>query len=292
MVLASTIHLPDGRTIGYDDVGDPEGVPVLFVHGSPDSRRARHPDDGLAARTGVRLIALDRPGFGLSSLHPTGTLGSFGDDAIALADHLGIGELRVFGWSAGAPHALAIAARHPRRVPAAAVAAGLVPFTAYETPGILEGADDGRHLIAELGAELGATSTAEMAAGMLAPHPCDHDLARAHVLEHADEARQGVYATVPGLLDAMAAGIVDAVAGGLDGLVRDLELQIEPPDVDWSDVAAPVELWYGGLDRTAPPAFGRWWADRLAQATLSVDPTEGHLIAITHWERILAILSS
>jgi pimeloyl-ACP methyl ester carboxylesterase len=292
MGQTDTIALADGRTLGYDDVGDPNGVPVLFVHGTPDSRRARHPDDGLASRAGVRLIAVDRPGIGLSSPHRTGTVGTFADDAVALADRLGIGELRCFAWSAGAPYALAVAARHPDRVAAVAVAAGLVPFTAYEAPGILDDADEGRHLIAELGADLGPASTAEMAAGMLAPHPCDLELARAHVLEHADDARRAVLDAVPGLVDALAAGVVDAVAHGYDGLVRDLELQIEPPDVDWSDVEAPVELWYGGLDRTAPPAFGRWWAERLASATLSVDPTEGHLIAITHWERILTLVSS
>lgn len=292
MPLAATLELSDGRTLGYDDVGDPNGVPVLFVHGTPDSRRARHPDDELAARVGARLIAVDRPGAGLSSPHPTATVGTFADDALALADHLGIATLRVLAWSAGAPFGLAVAARHPHRVEEVAVAAGLVPFTAYATPGILEDADEGRHLIAELGADLGAASTAEMAAGLLAPHPCDLELARAHVLEHAAPDRTAVYDAVPGLVDALALGVVDAVAHGMAGLVRDVELQIEPPDVDWSDVVAPVELWYGGLDRTAPPAFGRWWAERLPSATLSIDPTEGHLIAITHWERILTLLTS
>ena len=65
MEMAETITLADGRTLGFDDVGDPAGVPVLYVHGTPDSRRARHPDDGVAAAAGVRLVAVDRPGFGL-----------------------------------------------------------------------------------------------------------------------------------------------------------------------------------------------------------------------------------
>ena len=48
MGLGHTTTLADGRTLGFDDVGDPSGVAVLYAHGSPDSRRARHPDDGLA----------------------------------------------------------------------------------------------------------------------------------------------------------------------------------------------------------------------------------------------------
>src|SRR3954454_14871481 len=234
MGLGHVIDLPDGRTLGFDDVGDPGGVPVLYVHGSPDSRRARHPDDGIAAELGGRLVAVDRPGFGLSSFDPGGTVGSFADDAVALADHLDVDRWRPMAWSAGAPFAVAVAARHPERTPRVAVAAGLVPFEAYATPVILDDADGGRHMVAELGSELGAQGLAEMAAPMLAPYPCDLALAREHVLENAGPYRRGVYDGLPGALDAMASGVVDAVAGGLDGLTRDLELQVEPPDVDWS----------------------------------------------------------
>lgn len=292
MALAQTLTLADGRTLGFDDVGDPAGVPVLYVHGSPDSRRARHPDDRIAADLGIRLVAVDRPGAGLSTPHRTGTVGSFADDAIALADHLGIGTWRPLAWSAGSVFALAIAARHPDRTPRAAIVAGLVPFTAYATPGILEHADAGRHMVAELGEELGAAVLAEMAAPMLAPFPCDEALAREHVLEHADADRRATYDAIPGALDAMAAGVADSVASGLDGLTRDLELQVEALDVDLTAIAAPVDLWYGERDATAPPAFGRWWADQLPAATLHVVEGEGHLLALTRWTQILTALTA
>ena len=145
--------------------------PVLFVHGTPDSRRARHPDDSIATEIGVRLIATDRPGIGLSSPHPTSTLGSFADDVSEPVTHLGLDAIRPFAWSAGAPFALAVAAKHSSLVPRAAVAAGLVPFLAYSEPGILDDADGGRHMAAELGFELGPQGFAEMAAPMLAPTP-------------------------------------------------------------------------------------------------------------------------
>lgn len=287
MGLAHQLPLPDGRLLGFDDVGDPAGTPVLFVHGTPDSRRARHPSDEVAAALGVRLVAVDRAGIGLSSPHPTGTVGSFADDAVALADHLGVEAWRPFGWSGGATYALALAARHPGRVARVAVAAGLVPFEAYATPGILDDADGGRHLVAELGAELGPAGLAEMAAPMLAPCPCDEALAREHLTESADPARIADLAAVPGALDALVHGVVDAVAQGLDGLVRDLELQVEPPDVEWSAAMAPADLWYGSRDHTAPVAFGQWWAAALPDAQLTVLADTGHLLALSHWSAIL-----
>ena len=178
MGLGHTITLADGRRLGFDDVGDPIGAPVLYVHGSPDSRRARHPDDSIAERLGIRLVAVDRPGSGLSTAHPTGTVGSFADDAVALADHLGVRSWRPIAWSAGSVHALAIAARHPERVTRVAVVAGLVPFAAYTEPGILDDADGGRLMVAELGAELGAAGLAAEVAPHLAPYPCDERDAR------------------------------------------------------------------------------------------------------------------
>lgn len=291
MGTAQQITLPDQRTIGFDDVGDPSGVPVLYVHGSPDSRRSRHPDDTIAASLGIRLIAVDRPGSGLSTVHPTGTVGSFADDALALADHLDLPHWRVMAWSAGAPFAVALAARHPDRVHRVAIAAGLVPFSAYAVPGILDDADDGRHMVAELGAELGAAAMAAMAAPLLAPYPCDLPLALEHVLEGADPSRRATYAAIPGSAEAMALGVADSVVQGLDGLVRDLELQVEQPDVDLSLARCPVDLWYGAHDHTAPPAFGRWWAEHLPDGVLTVVPQEGHLIALTHWQEILRDLA-
>lgn len=290
MGLGHTITVPDGRVLGFDDVGDPRGVPVLYVHGSPDSRRARHPDDAVAERLGIRLVALDRPGAGLSTPHPTGTVGSFADDAVALADHLGVATWRPVAWSAGSVHALAVAARHPDRVARVAVVAGLVPFAAYAEPGILDDADGGRWMVAELGAELGAAGLAAEAAPHVVPYPCDEALALEHVRESADPLRRRELYAVPGAAEALAAGVADSVASGLAGLTRDLELQVEPPDVAWDDVAAPVDLWYGELDTTAPPAFGRWWASTLRWGELTVVDGAGHLVALTHWHQILARL--
>jgi pimeloyl-ACP methyl ester carboxylesterase len=292
MAMAETFTLPDGRIVGFDDVGDPAGIPVLYVHGTPDSRRARHPDDDVAAGLGVRLVAVDRPGFGLSTPDRTGTVGSFADDAVALADHLGVATWRPFAWSGGATYALALGARHPGRVARTAVAAGLVPFEAYATEGILDDADGGRYLVAELGAELGPAGLAEMAAPMLVPYPCDLPLALEHVSEQLTPDRRAALADIPGAIAALAAGVADAVAQGMDGVIRDLELQVEAPDVDWSAAPGPVDLWYGSRDATAPPAFGEWWAEALPDATLHVFPGDGHLIALTRWADILTALTA
>jgi len=290
-VLGQLFELPDGRHLCFDDVGDPAGPVVVYVHGTPDSRRARHPDDAVTAAAGVRLLAVDRPGFGGSSPHPDGTIGTFADDVAALAAHRGIERLSVLGWSAGAVHALAVAARHPSLVRCVGIVAGLPPAQAYATEDLLAAASEDRRTVVAVAAESSPTEAGEMLAPLLAPFPCDLDLARELVLERADEARRRELDAVPGAVDAMATGVVDAVAQGLDGLVHDIALQLTPPDFDLGAVVCPVLLWYGGLDRDAPPAFGHWLAAHLADAELVVIEEAGHCLVLPRWAEILHALT-
>ena len=138
MIPAPTgsVTLADGRRLAYDDVGDPSGAPVVYLHGCPDCRLTRHPDDGIAARASVRLIAVDRPGYGHSDPDPAGDERALAADVVALADALGIERFAVLGWSSGGPGALALAADHPSRVAVAGVAAGQVPIEADDEPDV------------------------------------------------------------------------------------------------------------------------------------------------------------
>ena len=61
-----TIQLSDGRTLAYLDTGDPEGRPVFYFHGGPGSRLEGLLFDELNQQLGIRMIAPDRPGHGLS----------------------------------------------------------------------------------------------------------------------------------------------------------------------------------------------------------------------------------
>ncbi len=60
---------PGNRTVGFAEYGDPNGFPVVFFHGTPGSRIGGRLAGGWAREAGCRLVALDRPGFGLSTFH-------------------------------------------------------------------------------------------------------------------------------------------------------------------------------------------------------------------------------
>ncbi|MGE3618886.1 MAG: alpha/beta fold hydrolase, partial [Acidimicrobiia bacterium] len=182
---ASVLALPDGRRLAYDDVGDPAGEVVVYLHGSPDCRLARHPDDGVAAALGVRLVALDRPGFGRSSRHRGAAPAALAGDLEALADHLGLGTYRLLGWSAGGLAALAVAATTPDRLAALGLVGSVPPVEAYDDPVVLAALDPVRRSFVELAREVPPAEVGAEVGPGLVPDPLDLELARAQVVESA-----------------------------------------------------------------------------------------------------------
>src|SRR6476661_2822678 len=122
------IRLPDGRALGFAEWGDPAGRPVFLFHGTPGSRLSRHPDESQARAQGVRLITVDRPGYGLSDPLPRRRLLDWPADVAALAAALRLERFALVGVSGGGPHALACAYACPDRVTAVALIGGAGPM--------------------------------------------------------------------------------------------------------------------------------------------------------------------
>jgi pimeloyl-ACP methyl ester carboxylesterase len=123
-----TLTLVDGRALAYEDGGARDGTPVLFQHGTGDSRLCKYPDDSVTAALGIRLVTADRPGVGGSTMRKGRSLLDWVPDVEALADQLGIEQFVVAGHSGGGPHALAVASALGERVTKIGLASPLVPF--------------------------------------------------------------------------------------------------------------------------------------------------------------------
>jgi pimeloyl-ACP methyl ester carboxylesterase len=285
-VVTRRIELPDGRALVCDDVGDPDGAPVVYLHGLPDSRLARHPDDSLAERAGVRLLAVDRPGAGDSDLDPRATHTSIGDDLAVLLDALGIGRPGLLGWSSGGLAALGAAAALGERAAAVALVATVPPAEAYDDAAVLEALGPTRRPLVEMAQEADAEEVARDVAPYLVPQPLTRDLALEHVLEGAGDVGRREMAAVPGAADALAAGLVAGVARGTDALEQDLRLQLTR-GLDLGAISARVLLYQGGRDGVSPPEVGTWLAARLPGAVLEVLPDAGHHLLFALWPGLL-----
>ncbi len=114
----SELAVSDLHTIVYEEVGNPNGRPALFLHGgpgvgiSPDYRRFFDPDH-------YRLVLVDQRGAGRSTPHADireNTTWDIVEDLEKLRTHLGVDDWVVMGGSWGSLLALCYAIKHPSSV--------------------------------------------------------------------------------------------------------------------------------------------------------------------------------
>ena len=63
---SGVLHLADGQQLAWDEWGNPEGIPVLFLHGGPGGTRGRRGFTQRFDPARYRIISLDQRGCGQS----------------------------------------------------------------------------------------------------------------------------------------------------------------------------------------------------------------------------------
>lgn len=101
-----------------EECGDPDGIPVLFVHGGPGSGCSKR-DRRFFDPERYRIILFDQRGAGRSTPHSelrNNTTQKLIEDMEVIRQHLGLDKWLLFGGSWGAGLALLYAEAHPEQV--------------------------------------------------------------------------------------------------------------------------------------------------------------------------------
>jgi proline iminopeptidase len=127
---AGQLDVGDGHVLSYEQVGNPQGTPIVYLHGGPGSGCT------LGSRGNFdlqrhRAVLLDQRAAGRSTPHAASDdvhwasidMDHHVADIERLREHLGIERWIVFGLSWGSVLGLTYAERHPERVSAAVLAA-------------------------------------------------------------------------------------------------------------------------------------------------------------------------
>lgn len=268
----SILSLPDRRQAQWWLGGAELGPVVLFFHGCPDTRWAARSAGAAAREAGVRLLCVNRPGYGLSS-RAASTHASVADDAVAVLDLLGMGDVAALGMSVGGAYAAAFAAQHPDRTSALGIVATLpMDGTAAES--------------VEEAMELARPEFEAWAARVDVDDPSDAALA----VRWAGSLPERDAAIVRALPAADVAASAREALADHHGFLRDAALLHQPWTVDLADVSCPTHLWYGEADERALPGAA-WFAHRIPQASVIVRPGTTHLATLAeHWPETLATL--
>ncbi|HEX7857064.1 MAG TPA: alpha/beta fold hydrolase [Sphingobium sp.] len=107
--------------IHYYDAGG-EGVPILLLHQSPASSSDWFPLIPFFTAAGLRVLAMDTPGMGLSDPLPhEPLLTDYADAVPVVLDHAGVDSAHLMGHHTGVQIAIEAAVRSPGRVRSAAL---------------------------------------------------------------------------------------------------------------------------------------------------------------------------
>jgi pimeloyl-ACP methyl ester carboxylesterase len=261
---ADRVAVADDRHVAYAEYGDPAGRPVLFLHGTPGSRRLGRLFDAPARREGVRLLAVDRPGYGASSPWPTRDLTDTGAFVAPVLDDAGVDRVGVVGFSGGGPHALAFAATHPDRVTSVDVVAGATPPSCPPTP-------HAQRLLGRL-----ASTTPRLLSGLLRVQARLAGVSPAVVVSQYAETDR-----IPDdVATLVARDFADAVSASRRGALTELRLLAAPWNLSLASVGRPVRLRHGTRDANVPIDGARTLRDRLPDARLTAVEDADHLTAL------------
>lgn len=267
-----------GRTIAYCVLGDTSGTPVLAAHGSPGSRYQLLPLHAAAEHAGIRLIALDRPGVGLTSPDAARGFDTGAADAIAVLDSLELARVTALGFSGGGGYSLALALSAPERIERVVLACGMIP-------GAPRTALAGRiPLITTL---YRVTVLAPWLAAAMLDGRGPFKSTRAANFDAWPEADRRVMEDVE-LQALLAADGVEGVRQGSRAAVDDLRRYSR--SIPLNRVRQPVQLLHGVEDGNVPIGVARWAQTQLPRATLREFEGQGHYFAATNPELVIDAL--
>lgn len=279
-----TLH--SGRRLSFAQYGDPKGKPLFYFHGWPSSHLGAQKYDALAKKLHVRVIAPDRPGYGVSDYQRNRKLLDWPDDVVELAHHLHIKKFSVMGVSGGGPYAAVCAFKIPDRIKRIGIVVGLSPIIG---PHIF----DGMMWMSKIGWMLfGRIPFTAKISAMI-------QYANAHW-----GPSWGIYSSLfgakadkklyrdPKLRQETKRIFKEAFRDGYKGPELDLRLYTSEWRFDVGAIKSNVFLWYGAEDQNVSLNMGRYYKSHLPKSKLTIYPKEGHMISITHAEEIFKTLIS
>jgi pimeloyl-ACP methyl ester carboxylesterase len=275
-----TTQLEDDRALGWAAWGPDDGIPVLFFGGAAMGRSLGF-GAGMLNRLNVRLIAVERPGLGVSDPDPTRTLSDWPRDIAQLVADLGLTDCRIVGFSQGVPFALACAA---------AGITGKVAIVSGQD--VLSDPAFAQTLVPDVAGLLLAIATDPAGVEASFAASGNADILWQLISAHSAPVDLAVY-TDPGFEPQFQRALAEGFAQGAAGFARDLVLSMQPWPFKLSAIKARVHLWYGALDTSTvhSPDFGATMARRLPDCRHHVLPDAGGSLLWTHAELILAALT-
>ena len=280
------LTLSGGMEIGIAEYGALHGVPVIALHGAPSSRLMFSIADEPARQLGMRIIAPDRPGYGLSPPNPRAAgLLAQAEMVRDIADRLALDRFGLIGISGGGPYAAAAAALTGQRVLAMALVSpvGLIAELAA-TPWL---AERDRWFFCRLPKMRRTVRLAAKASAAIFRQAPDLMVVLiSRLLGESDRTTL----TRSTSRQAVVSMTLEGLRSGIEGGLADMNVFGAPWACDLTRISAPVRLWQGTADLIVPPAASIELSRRIPNCQLALVEGGGHFWVVDHVAEVLGEL--
>ena len=274
--LNQLLQLPDGRNVAYNEYGASNGEPLFYFHGSPGSRieATLYMSEEMLQSLDVRLIAVDRPGMGLSDFQPRRSLLDIPNDILALADHLGIERFSILTYSLGGPYGFACAFAIPQRLHKVGIVSGAALFTEAE---LMKNINEGTRRFLTLPREKPLLSHLfiGITLGVMPRIAPNRFIAQANLLLPKPD--RALLSTDPVLQKGFVNTVREATKQGTRGVFHESLLTVTDYGFRLQDIQTPIMLWHGEADKNIPVEMARFAAAAIPKCEAKFYPNEGHL---------------
>lgn len=276
------MSLPDGRRLAWSDSGDPKGMPIVFMHGISGSRHLRHPDDGILAQQGMRLIIPERPGTGDSDPLPERTITDWPQDVLALTRHLGLRRFVVLGYSAGTPYALVTAHALAEQVLGVHVIGAIPPVERLEDLKAYSPQFRMAMMVARYSPSL-FPPLLRLVARSIRKNPYAY---LENLMRSMTERDRQVFEDAT-LRENYALGLLAGTKHGTQYLVSEGLLAVHGWSARDLRIRAPVDFYHGDADWHINVEGARRLVEQIPGARLHVIADAGHFLIYSHWREVL-----
>jgi pimeloyl-ACP methyl ester carboxylesterase len=252
---------------------------VFYFHGFPGSHLEISWFKGaeLAEKHHLRLIAVNRPGYGNSESFPGRTLTDWPTDVEHLAKALELESFSILAGSGGGPYALACAYARSKGLDKVVIVSGMGPSHSPE-------AKKGKAMLIPKAPKL----ILKGMSNMVVKKP---EKFEANMRKGFPEVDQAIL-DHPEAIMAMMQNLKEAFSSGYNGALEDALIYKQGWGFELSKIETQVILWHGELDENVKIETARYVAEQLPDSQMVTKSEEGHLSLIyNHADEIFRTFS-
>jgi pimeloyl-ACP methyl ester carboxylesterase/DNA-binding CsgD family transcriptional regulator len=277
------LQLDDGRNLAYTEYGDLNGEPVFHCHSVLGSRQEQAFNaQQISEQKAVRVIVMDRPGYGASDPDPKTSFINWAKDLVQLADYLNIEKFSLTGYAMGGLYALACAHEMPERLKRVAIiGTGMTPGSSKDFEKMIPLYKMNTRLAKYVPKVYNLLSSV-LIKGVLSD-PAGFFEQFTEILEQAD--RDIVDSKA--FKTEMFATLREGFRQGGNASSRDVIQFMHDWSFELSKINIPIDIWHGSNDYHIPILLGKRFTEHIKNTTLFIKEGQGHYMFYTHWSEIL-----